>query len=83
MVRATMLLNRPNFRHKMQANPCFHTKNRVRYKKCIFPEKRGCGHPPLTLEPPLPDEQRRSDGAPDGPDGSGDAEGWFGGEKKI
>ncbi len=37
----------------------------------------------VTLEPPLPDEQRRSNGTPDGPDGSGDADGGNETETKI
>ena len=49
-------------------------QNRRTSKKCAFSEKSTCGHQRLTLEPPLPDEQRRSNGAPDGPDGSGNAD---------
>ena len=32
----------------------------------MFCVNRGCGSSLLTLEPPLPDEQRRSDGAAEG-----------------
>ena len=35
-------------------------------KNFIFLQIRGCGSSLLTLEPPLPDEQRRSDGAAEG-----------------
>ena len=48
-----------------------------------FLEKRGCGYLRVTLEPPLPDEQRRSEGTRDGLDGSGDADGWFGSDEKF
>jgi hypothetical protein len=74
MVRAIKLLKMGGRRNKSQPNHCFHRENGFRHKKCIFLEKRGCGYQPLTLEPPLPDEQRRSNGTPDGPDGSGNAD---------
>ena len=35
-------------------------------KGSCFVQIRGCGSSLLTLEPPLPDEQRRSDGAAEG-----------------
>ena len=74
MVRAIKLLKPTNERNKSQANYCFYRGKRFRHKKCIFSEKRGCGSRAITLEPPLPDEQRRSKGTPDGPDGSGNAD---------
>jgi hypothetical protein len=43
-------------------------------EKVTFLVKSACGFFELTLEPPLPDERRRWNGAPDGADGSGDAE---------
>ncbi len=39
-------------------------------KKMTFCEKRACGSPPLTVEPPSPAALRRTDGAPDGRDGA-------------
>ena len=49
-------------------NPQKHGLKLLCHKNYMFVEKRGCGSQSLTLEPPLPDEQRRSNGAPDGRD---------------
>ena len=42
---------------------------------CIFLKKRGCGYPVLAVEAPSPAALTSTNGAPDGPDGSGNADG--------
>lgn len=82
LVRAIKRLLGGVLRNDLGVRGCFHGDFGLSYKNFVFLEKSACGSEPLTLEPPLPDEQRRSNGTPDGPDGSGDADRGRNGKKR-